>query len=76
MNGQDAHGSKQEMERESGIRRQRVDVAQVGSDGGIALPEEWTRDLGWHAGDELAFSVAGTRIVVTKVVCAGPSEQE
>jgi len=75
MSGQASHGSKQEVQPESGVCKRRVHV-QVGSDGCIALPEEWMRDLGQQDGDELAFAVAGTGVVITKMAHAGPSEEE
>jgi bifunctional DNA-binding transcriptional regulator/antitoxin component of YhaV-PrlF toxin-antitoxin module len=51
-------------------------TAQVDSEGCVTIPEEWLMDLGWQAGDEVAFRSDGSSIFITKVLPPAPSEQE
>ena len=75
MSDQVSHGSKQDTAHRSGVCKRRVHLTRVDSEGCITFPDEWMSDLGWQVGDELAFAVAGTGVVVTKLDCASPPEE-
>ncbi len=51
-------------------------LVQMDSEGGVIIPEEWLKDLGWQEGDELAFRSLGSSIYITKVPAASSSDEE